>query len=280
MYNQFALFSIDISHILMLKCPRVVTIMECDVIRFKKGKFLDLYPIQLGWQKHRPNKSFYYSSKRDYLIHYIVSGKGKAIINSEEFSLEKDQYFLVKKGDKVSYIADGETPWHYIWISFDGEFAKNFNLIKSTGNISPEIFMNLMSAFDKKDYKEEYIISQIYLLYIQMKNVDSIKTLPEKIKDYIDNNIEKKLLVDDIAATFNISRKYLTKVFSEKFNISTKKYITHIKMKKALTMLKNGATVKFTAEHLSYDDPFTFSKAFKRETGYPPKSLKNGMVDE
>lgn len=254
--------------------------MECDVIRFKKGKFLDLYPIQLGWQKHRPGKSFYYLSKGDYLIHYIVNGKGKVIINNQEYHLEKGQYFLIKKGDNASYVSDTDDPWHYIWVTFDGNFAKNFSDFNTIGNISPEIFMNLMTVFHKENYKEEYIISQIYLLYIQISKGEEIKPTPDKIKDYIDTNYEKKLLVDDIAKNFNINRKHLTKIFTERFGMSTKKYITHIKMQNALTMLKNGATVKYTAEHLCYDDPFTFSKAFKREMGYPPKSLKNEMVDE
>lgn len=248
--------------------------MECNVIRFKKNKFNDLYPVQVGWQKHRPDKSYYYSSKSDYLIHYIISGKGKTIINNKEYHLAKGQYFIINKGDKVSYKADHKDPWHYIWVSFDGGFAENFKQFDTVGNISPEIFMNLMSAFEKEKNIEEYVISQIYLLYIQLSNIDDVKTTPEKIKDYIDSNFQKKLPIDDIAKVFNINRKHLTKIFSEKFGLSTKKYITHIKMQHALTMLKKGATVKYTAEHLSYDDPFTFSKAFKREMGYSPKDIK------
>ncbi len=248
--------------------------MECNVIRFKKSKFSDLYPIQLGWQKHRPNKSFYYRAKGDYLIHYIVNGKGKVIINKQKYNLEKDQYFLIKKGDSASYVADSHEPWHYIWVSFDGNFAKNFAYFPPTGTISPEIFMNLMTVFDKENYKEEYIISQMYLLYIQISKGEEIKPTADKIKDYIDINYEKKLLVDDIAKTFNINRKHMTKIFTERFGMSTKKYITYIKMRNAITMLKNGATVKHSAEKLSFDDPFTFSKAFKKELGYSPYQIK------
>lgn len=249
--------------------------MECNDIKFKKTNFSDLYPVQVGWQKHRPDKSYYYSSKRDYLIHYIAEGKGKAVINNIEYPLEAGQYFLVKKGDKVSYKADHNDPWYYMWVSFDGSFAGNFSKFPPVGNISSEIFMNLMSVFEKKEYIPEYVISQIYLIYIQLSKGYDIKTAAEKIKDYIDNNYEKKLTVDDIARMFNINRKHLSRVFARRFGMSTKKYITRIKMENAVTMLRNGATVKYTAEHLAYDDPFTFSKAFKKEMGYSPKEIKN-----
>ena len=248
--------------------------MECDVIRFKRGKSSDLYPIQLGWQKHRPDKSYHYSSKGDYLIHYVAEGKGVVTINEKEYHIDSGQYFLIKKGDKVFYKADHKDPWYYMWVSFDGNFAKNFSKFPPAGNISPEIFMNLMTVFEKEKYREEYIISQIYLLYIQLSDDSDIKPIADKIKDYIDTNYSGKLHVENIAKVFNINRKHLTRIFGERFGMPTKKYITQIKMNHALAMLKNGATVKYTAEHLSYEDPFTFSKAFKKEMGYSPGEIK------
>ncbi len=86
----------------------------------------------------------------------------------------------MKKGDNISYASHHTDPWHYIWVSFDGDFAENFAHFDTVGNISPEIFMNLMSAFEKEKYTEEYVISQIYLLYIQLSDSHDIKTTPEK----------------------------------------------------------------------------------------------------
>ena len=50
-------------------------------------------------------------------------------------------------------------------------------------------------------------------------------------------------------------------------------------MEKASEFLKRGFMVNETAAMVGYDDTFTFSKVFKKTTGYSPtKYVKQNMI--
>src|SRR5699024_9279151 len=58
-----------------------------------------------------------------YLIHYILAGSGTFKNDQSIYKLHAGQGFLIEPGQETTYIADKNTPWSYVWISFSGNFA-------------------------------------------------------------------------------------------------------------------------------------------------------------
>lgn len=56
----------------------------------------------------------------DYAIHFILSGKGTYTINNTTYNLSAGQGFLIIPNTFVSYGADQNEPWQYIYASFCG----------------------------------------------------------------------------------------------------------------------------------------------------------------
>ena len=62
--------------------------------------------------------------RKNYLVHFIVSGKGTFTINGNTYELEAGQAFLIPSDVLYFYKADSEEPWHYMWFEINGSGAR------------------------------------------------------------------------------------------------------------------------------------------------------------
>ena len=69
-----------------------------------------LYMNCCGLSRTEPMHSFGPALKPHYLIHYILSGKGKFTIGGEEYLLEAGYGFLIMPDELAFYQSDEEEP--------------------------------------------------------------------------------------------------------------------------------------------------------------------------
>lgn len=55
--------------------------------------------------------------RNQYLLHYIISGKGTYTVGEETYTLHANECFLIRPGERTYYIADREDPWEYMWVA-------------------------------------------------------------------------------------------------------------------------------------------------------------------
>lgn len=96
------------------------------VLQMKNRKFSDFYLCFCGYAKCSPLHSFGPAVRPNYILHYIVDGKGKFLVNGEEYNLRKGQGFLIEPEVQTFYQADEEVPWTYLWIGFGGKKAEDY----------------------------------------------------------------------------------------------------------------------------------------------------------
>ena len=96
----------------------------------------------------------------------------------------------------------------------------------------------------------------------------------------LNENIDKRLSVSQIAKICNMSSIGLQKTFSHFANIGVMEYFNRLKVAKAKQYLKQGDSVKEVAVMLGFYDPNYFSTVFKRITGVSPKDFKMHQKDE
>ncbi|MBE7047467.1 MAG: AraC family transcriptional regulator [Ruminococcaceae bacterium] len=249
--------------------------MDYRKMEFDKENLEDLFVMSVGYQKCKPNFSYYYRKKRVCLIHYIISGKGKVIINGLEYNLGAGEYFLIKRNDTATIIADENDPWTYVWINFNGNKVDIFSSIpNATGIISNSLYQGIEEVFDMKCNQQYFMLSKLYALYNELCT-PAKKTAVEKIADYVRNHIKEKLYVTEIAERFHIDRKYLAKLFKDRYGTGLKEFITVSKIRSSLPYIKSGLSIKTVSEMFSYEDQFVYSKAFKKIMGFTPKEYKN-----
>lgn len=91
------------------------------------------------------------------------------------------------------------------------------------------------------------------------------------VKAYIQENLNKRLSLQEVAAVFNFSPNYLSQLFSKYAKEGFVEYITSSRISAAKEMLSGGELrIYEIAERLGFGSSFYFSKVFKKVEGISP----------
>ena len=92
------------------------------------------------------------------------------------------------------------------------------------------------------------------------------------IQDYIEENLDGKLLLNEVADVFGLSPAYLSLIFKKNAEIGFSEYVNTKKIEKARKMLLSGdMKIYEVADALGFESAFYFSKVFKKVDGHSPR---------
>ena len=101
---------------------------------------------------------------------------------------------------------------------------------------------------------------------------------PKKVKDivaYINNNIDKKLEVDELLQNTSWTKRHLTRVFMQYLKISPYQYILKRKIEKANSLLtETDITINESAFELGFQNYSSFCSAFKKINEETPENYR------
>lgn len=122
-------------------------------------------------------------------------------------------------------------------------------------------------------------LQQLMLSLIETGEVSSVSSAPDAVIfrraiRYLHDNIQGQLTVPEIARFSNVSEASIKRIFDKYAGIGIHKYFLKLKIKAAAELLQGGESVSGVAEQLGFNSQSYFSRAFKRETGLMPSSLK------
>lgn len=158
--------------------------------------------------------------------------------------------------------------------------------------VSPTSFYSKLSPtdnfyvkiFNSKTIDESFKIIMNYLNEIFKTNHDNINNeldiRLEKIIDFINMHYSEDISLDFLADKFNLSSGYISSIFKKYKDVSLVKYVTSIRMKKAVELLETSKyKIVEVSTMVGYSEPFYFSHCFKKYYGLSPKTyvmeLKN-----
>jgi len=242
--------------------------MQVDKIIENKN-YREFVPLGLGREDCEPGHSFG-AIREIYIIHFVLDGCGIFKTGDKIFRLKKGDAFLIRPGEYTYYEADMEKPWTYMWIHFNGNLAKSFDSYDDVFKYDKSYADDLISAFSMEDGVEEYLTGMLFILHSSLFAGSSDNAFPKKVKNYIDINYMNDIKIEEIAKSLNLNRKYLSRIFKEKYGISMQQYLIKKRMHEAKKLLSSGYSVSETAFMTGYSDCFNFSNAFKKYYGESP----------
>ena len=89
----------------------------------------------------------------------------------------------------------------------------------------------------------------------------------EKIKAYVHENIEERILIKDIEKNFSYEDQAIRDAFIKYEGLTAKQYITKAKIYKARELLEEGYLACEVPYMLGYDSVITFRDNYKKEFG-------------
>ncbi|MET3557642.1 AraC-like DNA-binding protein [Streptococcus rupicaprae] len=228
-----------------------------------------------------------------YIIHYIISGKGKYFIDGEVIEVNKGDCFLIPPYKVVQYQASHDSPWTYYWIGFNGiealdlldlaGFTNNYVLsFKSTPLDS--IFNDIVSIKTSTKALELALLGQLYTLFAQLINnsdtkVNQNNTYYNKAIQYIQENYSHSdLSITKIASHVGLTRSYLYKIFIQVSKLSISDTITNVRLSKALSLIRNSNySIQEIAFMVGFNSQAYFSKIFKLHFNISPTDYRKQL---
>ncbi len=208
------------------------------VLQLLKPKFKDFHLCFCGFAECKPLHSYGPAARPNYILHYVMKGKGIYQVGETKYQLKEGQAFLIEPESLTFYQADKTDPWSYLWVGFGGTEAQRF--VRDLGLNSRQLTCECEYGEELKEIVFEmlhhtcstaenlyYLQGKLYQFFsvlargieIQQYSNDTKESIHvQEAISYIKNYYSQKITVEDIANYLALNRSYLYTIF-----ISTRK---------------------------------------------------------
>lgn len=235
---------------------------------------------------------------------YILSGKGKYLVNGVEYEVEAGDLVICNPGvmhthivtnpkePTIEFIA-GFTNFHFKNMAQNSIETKDGTpILKTTSELKQKLMMHCyaMIAENESCNVGKYFMFKTHLMqmlllimreivgnedYEQSKcNIESYNKnyAVKQIIKYMNENYNQKISLEQIAHNMYLSPVYISKIFKEETGESPINYLIKIRLEKAQDILvrEKNSSIKNIANQVGYDDAYHFSKLFKKYYGISP----------
>lgn len=269
---------------------------------FPNKNFIDLSLYQFGWERCEPSHTFGPAARIHYLFHYIISGTGTLYAddsfgNTHTYSVKSGQGFMIFPNQINTYIADRDLPWEYVWIEFDGLWAKEAIEIAGLSPNAPIYHAHFHDLRDTManemlyiaqhgDMAPFHLMGHLYLFLDALtRPVSSMEfSRGSRLRDFyvheaisfVEQNFQNNISVEDIADNCGLNRSYFGKIFREAVGKTPQEFLINYRITKAAELLKlTRLSVGDIGKAVGYDNPLHFSRAFKNIYGISPREWRS-----
>jgi len=236
------------------------------------------------------------------LIIYCLEGKGFLEMQGQSMKISQGQAFLIPKYIPHVYGANNRDPWSNFWIHFDGNQAEDVIELLSIDKSHPvlyipdiplmkHLFENVYVCLKTAITDESLLESHGELLRFTIKMRKSMVSAPDKVNldfsslaetiAFMKDHLDARLDLEDLTSYSNQSKSQLFRNFKEKTGQSPLNFFLKLKMEKACEMLVDtDLHIREIAERLGYDDPYYFSRVFKKIAACPPSEYRERNQSE
>ncbi|MCG8333242.1 MAG: AraC family transcriptional regulator [Proteobacteria bacterium] len=190
-------------------------------------------------------------------------------------------------GEKTVYKTDPKNPYRVLVISFDvkeniGRQIPRCSFWKEREN--PELFaLDLLNQYNASGYDTQAFCHYVYSRLIWNAHLATVKQndpfLPAGVKrsmQYIEDNYQQDISVDDIALSAQLSSSYLHKLFKKHLNSSPHQVLLNRRLQEAKSLLSTTELlIKEIAHHCGFVDVINFGRSFKNEVGMTPSQYRS-----
>lgn len=224
----------------------------------------------------------------EYEIHIVFSGCQFYEIDSKIYEVHKNEFIIIppKLKHKITFTSENLIKYSLTFNSEDMTFDSLY-LGKADKNLVNNIVFISEEFKQKSAYANLIIENRIFELFIMLFRTVGYKEVIADIKDtsgdarldltkkFISDNIERNLLVSEVASYCHMSERQLARIFLEKEGISPAKYINREKMEKIGEYIKSSElSLQQLSEMFSYNNQYYFNTAFKNYFGMPPNEYR------
>ncbi|WP_168120550.1 response regulator [Paenibacillus sp. HB172176] len=113
--------------------------------------------------------------------------------------------------------------------------------------------------------------------FVSEASGDPAEQIADKIEQFLRENYAEDISMEELAAQFNFTSAYLSKIFKKHKKETPLKYVTKIRIDEAKRLIVEhpDLELKIIGEMTGYEDQHYFSKVFKSKTGMSPSEYRS-----
>lgn len=245
---------------------------------------------------------------------YILSGKGKYLVEGIVYDVEAGDVIICNPGVKHQNImVNPKEPTVEFFAGFTDFQFKNMPpnsivlkdggyVLHTTAETKQEISKHCYAMIAENEACQvgKYFMLKAHLIQIlllMLRDIMEVESTGQKscnfesynksyavkkIINYLNENYENKISLDQIAHNMYLSPVYISKIFKEETGESPINYLIKIRLEKARDILLTleGGSIKSIANSVGYEDVYHFSKLFKKYYGISPLYYKKTAMEK
>jgi AraC-like DNA-binding protein len=275
-----------------INVPREILINKLRRQAFAKSLFI----THIGYF---PKAKFHYRERprgcADNILLYCLDGRGHYQTAQGNYMLNAHQFVILPPGKFHIYQADLQDPWSIYWVHFSGERLHELNdWLQTDKYMEPtpveydkriieqwtEMYETLDSGYSDNNLAHANLCLYRFLTFFTCKpeHIPGLKKEDpvSASVSYMKTQIHKILTVDELASHLGYSSSHYSALFKSRTGSSPMDYFIRLKLHYACQLLsQTSLDIQTVAEKIGYEDPFYFSRLFKKVHARSPRDYRN-----
>jgi AraC-like DNA-binding protein len=232
----------------------------------------------------------------DYIFILCVAGKGVLRIGARSWEVTENTGLFIPTGVPHWYGADARAPWSLYWIHFTGRQAGEYFAELGVSSHHPLLHLEyneeLLTAFRHIEDFMTAVPTRDNLLagsgalgrFLSLMKARRYGIQPAQRTDeqnvqqtitFMSENLGRPVALRELAQLAHMSISHYQAVFRRRTGMSPVHYLNQMRAQKACRLLSETTQpAKLVAEAVGMEDPYYFSRWFKKATGVSPTDYR------
>lgn len=260
------------------------------------GKAFPFYISELGYFHAGPQ----YYTRRDemqaMLLIYTIGGQGEMRWKEQSCNLSPGTAAVISCDALHEYRTAADF-WQFHWahlggVGLEGYRAPLLDRLTPVRLANPAALDDQFRALEALDKnggiltlaEMSHIVSSVLLTMLRSLSEPAGESAMRRaevrrLADYIQQNLEKPLSMDDFTRVTNLSKYHLIHLFHQQMGVPPYRYLHHCRANRAQQLLRaTDLPVSEIGQRVGYTDPVNFIRHFRAITGTTPAKYRRESI--
>ena len=257
-----------------------------------------LMPTDVGFF---PNARYHFCERPngspEHILIFCVDGGGWFEVGGVRRQVAANEAFIIRQGEPHIYGSNDRQPWSIHWAHFAG-IDSNFYISQipeddqkllvdepcreRVDQLFQQCYGLLTEGFVLNRIVHvaqifQHLLSELFYnnsAFLPSQRTNRFRNIRPTL-NFLRQNIDKSLTLTDMAIYTGLSVPHFSRIFKNQTGYSPMDYFIHLKVQKASSLLLlSKMTVREIAATVGYDDPYYFSRLFKKVVGSSPNAVR------
>ena len=252
-----------------------------------------LYPTDVG---HYPRAAHHHIERNlgcdQYILLCCTEGRGTVEVEDVRFELRASDAICIPRLKRHRYYADDGDPWSLLWVHFKGENASCFpidearvvHMDSTAADRRIAYLFALIFRVLERNYTQgnfiylsqalSLILSEIYYREKPDESPARRRIVTRAVR-FMAEHINGTLKAETLCRMLGVSSSHLNAIFRKETGRAPMEFFQRLKMREASRLLEDtDMRVSEVAAALGYDDPYYFSRVFRKCVGTSPRAYR------